>query len=105
MTILGLSGGDFDSYTSTKILTFINNQVFTTISILISVAFLTMVERKILSYTQNRVGPNKVSLIGLIQPIVDGIKLIIKENTYPVKRNQLLFVIRPILAFTIIIML
>ncbi|MBS1962593.1 MAG: NADH-quinone oxidoreductase subunit H [Bdellovibrionales bacterium] len=47
--------------------------------IFLSVCFLTLLERKILGYVQNRKGPNKVLLIGLLQPVIDGGKLILKR--------------------------
>lgn len=68
------------------------------IPILIAVAFLTLVERKILSYMQSRKGPNIVGPFGLLQPIADGIKLFIKEPIRPSTSSPLLFIIMPILA-------
>lgn len=53
------------------------------IPILIAVAFLTLVERKILSYMQGRKGPNVVGPFGLLQPLADGIKLFVKEPIRP----------------------
>jgi len=44
------------------------------------VAFYTLLERKLIGYTQYRKGPNKVSVIGVLQPIVDAIKLLMKET-------------------------
>lgn len=68
------------------------------IPILIAVAFLTLVERKILSYMQSRKGPNIVGPFGLLQPIADGIKLFIKEPIRPSTSSPLLFITMPILA-------
>ena len=68
---------------------------------MISVAFFTLYERKLLSYRQNRVGPNKVSFIGLLQPISDAIKLFRKERLLPYKSNKILYIISPI--FTLFI--
>ncbi|YP_009236079.1 NADH dehydrogenase subunit 1 (mitochondrion) [Lonchura striata] len=66
--------------------------------ILIAVAFLTLVERKILSYMQSRKGPNIVGPYGLLQPLADGIKLFIKEPIRPSTSSPILFITTPMLA-------
>nr|ACR55960.1 NADH dehydrogenase subunit 1 [Lichanura trivirgata] len=71
------------------------------LSILIAVAFLTLLERKLLSYMQLRKGPNLVGPLGLLQPIADGIKLIMKEPTKPTMSSPILFTMSPIMALTI----
>nr|ACY28918.1 NADH dehydrogenase subunit 1 [Leucocarbo chalconotus] len=68
------------------------------IPVLIAVAFLTLVERKILSYMQARKGPNIVGPFGLLQPVADGVKLFIKEPIRPSTSSPLLFVMTPMLA-------
>nr|YP_010000482.1 NADH dehydrogenase subunit 1 [Dryoscopus gambensis]QOD96368.1 NADH dehydrogenase subunit 1 [Dryoscopus gambensis] len=73
------------------------------IPILVAVAFLTLVERKILSYMQNRKGPNIVGPYGLLQPLADGVKLFIKEPIRPSTSSPILFTITPILALLLAI--
>nr|ABZ91523.1 NADH dehydrogenase subunit 1 [Scopus umbretta]QOD97779.1 NADH dehydrogenase subunit 1 [Scopus umbretta] len=73
------------------------------IPILIAVAFLTLVERKVLSYMQARKGPNIVGPFGLLQPVADGVKLFIKEPIRPSTSSPLLFTLTPILALLLAI--
>lgn len=63
------------------------------IVILIGVAYITLSERKIMGYKQRRRGPNKVGVKGIIQPIIDGIKLMIKEIIIPSKSKKLTYII------------
>nr|YP_009157868.1 NADH dehydrogenase subunit 1 [Haplothrips aculeatus]AKE35847.1 NADH dehydrogenase subunit 1 [Haplothrips aculeatus] len=67
------------------------------ILILMSVAFFTLLERKVLSYIQYRKGPNKLGYIGILQPFSDGIKLFSKEILLPSSSNLLIFFIMPLL--------
>ena len=70
------------------------------IIVLISVAFLTLLERKKLAYVQNRKRPNKVGFLGILQPISDGVKLLSKETIFPQNSLLCLFFISPVLAFS-----
>jgi NADH-quinone oxidoreductase subunit H len=68
------------------------------IPIMLSVAYLTLAERKVIGYIQVRIGPNRVGFKGLLQPIADGLKLFLKEIIIPTGSNKFLFVLAPILA-------
>lgn len=72
--------------------------LFLIIPILVNVAFITLLERKILGLSQARKGPNKVFLLGIFQPFRDAIKLFIKEFVFPYKSNFILFILSPVLA-------
>ncbi len=68
------------------------------IPLMISVAYLTFFERKVIGYMQGRIGPNRVGFYGLLQPIADAIKLMFKEIITPNKSNKTLFFLAPILT-------
>ena len=69
-----------------------------TIVVILTVAFTTYFERKVIGYMQGRIGPNRVGPLGLGQPFADVIKLLIKEVVVPQKSSKFLFVIAPLLA-------
>nr|YP_010282116.1 NADH dehydrogenase subunit 1 [Psammophis lineolatus]UHM24680.1 NADH dehydrogenase subunit 1 [Psammophis lineolatus] len=77
------------------------NPLLYTLSILIAVAYLTLLERKLLGYMQLRKGPNLVGPMGILQPVADGLKLISKETTKPTMSSPILFTVSPILALSI----
>jgi NADH-quinone oxidoreductase subunit H len=90
-------------------LTFLPEPVATTIIILIqillivvpillSVAYLTFAERKVIGYMQIRIGPNRVGPRGWLQPIADALKLLFKEVIIPAGANRFLFLLAPVLA-------
>ena len=71
------------------------------VGVLLSVAFFTLVERKVMASSQRRKGPDLVGFWGVLQPIADGLKLVIKENAIPSRANAQLFVVAAILPFVI----
>lgn len=73
--------------------------------VLIGIAYLTLLERKVLRYIQNRKGPNKLGFIGILQPLREAIKLFSKENILILKSNQILFYLSPILGIFLIILI
>ena len=72
--------------------------------LLISVAYFTLAERKIMGAIQRRRGPNVIGLFGLLQPLADGFKLLVKETILPSNANKFIFIISPIITFVISLM-
>lgn len=68
------------------------------VPLLLSVAYLTFAERKLIGYMQVRIGPNRVGPRGWLQPVADGLKLLLKEIIIPTNANKFLFVIAPVLV-------
>ncbi|MCK6383683.1 MAG: NADH-quinone oxidoreductase subunit NuoH [Rhodocyclaceae bacterium] len=68
------------------------------VPLMLSVAYLTLAERKVIGYMQVRLGPNRVGPLGLLQPIADGMKLFFKEVIVPSGANKVLFFAAPVLA-------
>ena len=68
------------------------------VPVLLSVAFITIVERKVLAGIQRRIGPNVVGYYGTLQPFADALKLVVKEIVIPQHATASLFVLAPIIS-------
>src|SRR3984885_16342445 len=71
------------------------------VPLLIGVAYLTYAERKVLAAMQLRKGPNVVGAFGLMQPFADALKMLMKETIIPSGSNRLLFLLAPMLTFSL----
>jgi len=71
------------------------------IPLLISVAYFTLAERKVMGAIQRRRGPNLIGIFGLLQPLADGLKLLVKETIIPSNSNKNLFILSPLITFII----
>jgi len=74
------------------------------VPLLICVAYFTLAERKILGAIQRRRGPNVIGVFGLLQPLADGFKLLVKETILPSNANKFIFILSPIITFVISLM-
>lgn len=73
------------------------------IGVLVRVLFITLLERKVLSYLAARKGPNKVGYLGYLQALGDALKLFAKEINHPLQSNSLLYWFRPILSVVVLL--
>ena len=93
---------DLSLITSNSSLILILESVFKILIVLIPlllfVAYLTLAERKIMGSMQQRKGPNVIGFLGLLQPLADGLKLLIKETVIPTNANTFSFIFAPVLT-------
>jgi len=73
--------------------------IFVIVFLLMGVAYFTLFERKVLGGIQRRKGPNRVGFYGVLQPIVDGVKLLVKETLFPGISNVIIFLFAPVWTF------
>nr|ATN95400.1 NADH dehydrogenase subunit 1 [Calanus finmarchicus] len=85
------------------VVTSLSSYLILVVAILVNVAFVTLLERKILGYSQLRKGPNKVSVVGLAQPFNDAIKLFSKELVFPSSSNYAQYFMSPICGLLIVL--
>ena len=69
------------------------------VPMLIAVAYFTLAERKVIASIQRRRGPNVVGIWGLLQPLADGLKLLVKESIFPSNANVIIFILAPVITF------
>jgi len=83
------------------VLPFIGKILLVILPLIIGVAYLTLFERKVIGAMQLRKGPNVVGWFGILQPLADGLKLMLKEVIMPSQANKALFLLAPIITFTL----
>jgi NADH-quinone oxidoreductase subunit H len=93
-------GSFWSGYAGVTIIT-VGEVLAVVVPLLIAVAYLTYFERKVLAFSQLRKGPNVVGPFGLWQPFADGLKLLIKETIIPSGANRLVFIVAPVVTFTL----
>ena len=89
------------SLIKTSIAYVLSLSIMTLVPLLISIAFFTLAERKIMASIQRRRGPNVVGFWGLLQPFADGLKALIKELIIPYQANRFLFILAPCITFVL----
>merc|ERR1712198_826038 len=82
----------FNFLSTSKVVTYL----LILVPILLNVAFIALLERKILAFSQFRLGPNKVSWVGFLQPIADALKLFSNQVRTPFRRNLIIYILSPV---------
>lgn len=99
-----LGGGDlamlWQSYVLPVVI-IVGEIILILVPLLLAVAYLTLAERKVIAAMQLRKGPNVVGPFGLLQPIADGLKLLIKETVLPARANKAVFIAAPMITFSL----
>lgn len=86
------------------VITGLSRIIVLVLPLLIGIAYMTLVERKVIASIQRRKGPNMVGIFGLLQPFADALKLIVKETILPSVANRIIFLIAPIITLTLSLM-
>ena len=89
----------YDKLMNILIYSIVSKILAITIPLLLAIAFLTLAERKVMASMQRRKGPNRVGVLGVLQPIADGLKLLVKEPVKPSSANLVIFLFAPVLTF------
>lgn len=84
-----------------RIIVDVVNFLLIVLPVLLSVAYLTLFERKVLAAAGRRLGPNVVGVFGLLQPLADGLKLLIKESIVPTSSDKGLYLLAPVVTFSL----
>merc|ERR1712098_419716 len=91
----------FNFLSTSKVVTYL----LILVPILLNVAFITLLERKILAFRQFRLGPNKVSWVGTLQPIADALKLFSKQVNGPFSSSLFIYIVSPVLSLLLILII
>ena len=89
----------FNFLSTSKVVTYL----LILVPILLNVAFITLLERKILAFSQFRLGPNKVSWVGFLQPIADALKLFSNQVRTPFRRNLIIYILSPVISLMLVL--
>src|SRR6187549_2029011 len=96
-TIVGLLG-KYITGTNLDIVSFIINMAAILMFAPLLMMYLTLLERKIIARLQDRWGPNRVGPFGLLQPIADGVKMLLKEDITPTAADKVLHLLAPVIV-------